>query len=158
MDEDEKRKTSVLLSHHVQRETARLTENVSEAADRLQRRKGNLRKQHDEVIAASQLHILESTRAYKEAIDKHVEALQISVQGTNVLAQGLKEETNKLKEIIVSSDIVPSLKLDDKELGYVKQLKELQREHSVLLLEHKRLQESKEGAVKQLNTAREVNR
>jgi hypothetical protein len=51
-----------------------------------------------------------------------------------------------------------SFKLDDKELGYVKQLKELQREHSVLLLDYERLQESKEGAVKQPNTAREVNR
>ncbi len=158
VDEDEKRKTSVLLSDHIRRETVRLTENVSKAADRLQRRKDNLQKQHDEAMAASQQHILEASRAYKVAIDKHVEALEMSVQGTHVLAQGLKEEASKLKEIIVSSNIVPSLKLDDKELGYVKQLKELQRKHSVLLLEHKQPQESKEGVVKQLNTAREVNR
>ncbi len=80
------------------------------------------------------------------------------MQGTSSLAQGLKEEADKLKRKVLSTNVVPSLKLDGKELGYVKQLKELQREHSVLLLEHKRLQESKEGAVKQLNTAREVNR
>jgi hypothetical protein len=157
VDEDEKKKTSVLLSHHIQFKTARLTENVSKAAERLQRRKENLHKQHDEVIAASQQHILESTRAYKEAIDKHMDALQMSLQGTNVLAQGFKEEARNLKETIVSSNIVPSLKLDDKELGYVKQLKELQREHSVLQLEHKRLQDSTERAVKHLNTAREIN-
>jgi hypothetical protein len=39
VDEDEKRKTSVLLSQHVQRKTERLNENVSKAAERLQRRK-----------------------------------------------------------------------------------------------------------------------
>ncbi len=60
--------------------------------------------------------------------------------------------------MVLSTHVVPSLKLDDKELGYVKQLKGLQREHSVLLLEYERLQEFKEGAVKQLNTAREINR
>jgi Skp family chaperone for outer membrane proteins len=77
VDEYEKRKTSVLLSDHIRRETARLTDKVSESADRLQRRKDNLQKQHDEAMAASQQQILEASRAYKEAIDKHVEALQI---------------------------------------------------------------------------------
>ncbi len=91
-------------------------------------------------------------------IGKHVEALQLSVQGTHVLAQGLKDEARKLKDVIVSSNIVPSLKLDGEELGYVKQLKELHRDHGVLLEEHRQLQESKEGVVKQLHTAREVNR
>jgi hypothetical protein len=106
VDEDEERKTSVLLSDHNRRETTRLTEKVSEAAERLQRRKDNLQKQHDEAMTASQQQILEASRAYKEAIGKHVEALQILVQGTHVLAQGLKEEASKLKEMIVSSNIV----------------------------------------------------
>jgi hypothetical protein len=158
VDEDEQRKTSALLSDHIRRETERLTGNVSRAAEMLQRRKDDLQKQHDEAMAASHQHVLEVSRAYKEAIGKHTEALQLSVQGTHVLAQGLKDEARKLKDVIVSSDIVPSLELDGKELGYVKQLKELHRVHSELLLEHKRLQESKEGVVKQLHTAREVNR
>ncbi len=80
----------------------------------------------------------------------------MSEQGTHVLAQGLKDEARKLKDVIISSNIVPSLKLDGEELGYVKQLKELHRDHSVLLEEHRQLQESKEGVVKQLHTAREV--
>jgi hypothetical protein len=102
----------------------------------LQRRKDDLQKQHDEAMAASQQHIFDVSRAYREAIGKHAEALQLSVQETHVLAQGLKDEARKLKDVIISSNIASSLKLDGKELGYVKQLKELQRDHSELLLEH----------------------
>jgi hypothetical protein len=58
VDEDEKRKTSILLSDHIRRGTARLTEKVSESAERLQRRKDNLQKQHDKAMAASQQQIL----------------------------------------------------------------------------------------------------
>jgi hypothetical protein len=125
VDEDEQRKTSDLLSEHIRRETERLTTNVSRAAEMLQHRKDELQRQHDEAMVASHQHVLEVSRAYREAIGKHVETLQLSVQGTHVLAQGLKDEARSLKEVIVSSNIVPSLKLDGQELGYVKQLKEL---------------------------------
>jgi hypothetical protein len=79
VNEDEKRKTSVLLSDHIRRETERLTGNVSRAAEMLQRRKDDLQKQHDEAMAASQQHILKVSRTYREAIGKHAEALQLSV-------------------------------------------------------------------------------
>jgi hypothetical protein len=158
VDEDEQRKTSNLLSEHIRRETDSLTTNISRAAEMLQRRKDELQRQHDEVMAATHQHVLEVSRTYREAIGRHAEALQLSVQGTHVLAQGLKDEARKLKDVIVSSDIVPSLRLNGEELGYIKQLKELHLNHRVLLEEHRQLQESREGVVKQLLTAREVNR
>jgi hypothetical protein len=57
--------------------------------------------------------------------------------------------------MVLSTHVVPSLKLDDKELGFVK---ELQEEHRVLQVRYEYLQTSKRGAVEQLNSAREVNR
>jgi hypothetical protein len=74
-------------------------------------------RKHDEAMAASQQQMTEASRAYKETVDKHVVALQQSLQGTSSLAQGLTEQAAKLKRIVVSAHIVPSLKLDDKDLG-----------------------------------------
>jgi hypothetical protein len=158
VDRDEQRKTDRLLSDHIDNLTSMVKEGVATATGMLKDRKEELLRKHDEDMAASQQQIAEATRVYRETVDSHVVALQQSLQGTSSLAQGLKEQVDKLKRMVLSVHVVPSLKLDDKELGYVKQLQELQREHSMLLLEHERLQESKEGVVKQLHTAREVNR
>jgi hypothetical protein len=59
---------------------------------------------------------------------------------------------------VLSVHVVPALKLNDKEVGFVKQLKELQSEHSGLQRCYENLQESKQRAVEQLITSREVNR
>jgi hypothetical protein len=85
-------------------------------------------------------------------------ALQQSLQGTASLDQELKEQADKFKRMFLSTHVVPSLKLDDKELGFVKQLKELQEEHRVQLMWYEQLKASKKGAVEQLNSAREVKR
>jgi hypothetical protein len=159
VNSDEQRKTDRRLSNHINALTPNVKEGVTVATHILKDRKEDILRKHDEAMATSQQQIAEASRVYKETVDRHVGALQQSLQGTSSLAQGLKKQAEKLKKMVLSTHVVPSLKLDDKELGYVKQLKELQREHSVLLLEYERLQESKEGAVKQLNTAaREVNR
>jgi hypothetical protein len=158
VDSDERRKTDSHLSGHINANTEHLKARVADAVGTLRDRKDDLLRRHDEAMAASQQQMADASRVYKETVGKHIESLQQSLQGTSSLAQGLKEEADKLKKRVLSTHVVPSLKLDDKELGYVKQLKELQREHGVLRLEYERLQESKEGAVKQLNTAREVNR
>jgi hypothetical protein len=65
---------------------------------------------------------------------------------------------DQVKKEILKSRVVPELKLDDKELGYVKQLKELQDEYCMQLMRHEQLEASKKGVVVQLNSAREVNR
>ncbi len=87
VDEDEQRKTSDLLSEHIRHETERLTTNFSRAAARLQHRNDELQRQHDEAMVASHQHVFEVSRAYREAIGKHAESLQLSVQGTHVLAR-----------------------------------------------------------------------
>jgi hypothetical protein len=71
VDENEQRKTSDLLSEYIRRETERLTTNVSRPAEMLQHRKDKLQRQHDEAMVASHQHVLELSRAYREAIGKH---------------------------------------------------------------------------------------
>ncbi len=80
------------------------------------------------------------------------------MQGTSSLAQGLKEQADKLKRMVLSTHVVPSLKLDDKELGFVKQLKELQGDHHMLGLQHGQLKDQKDRILEHLNSAREVNK
>jgi hypothetical protein len=84
--------------------------------------------------------------------------LQTSVQSGAFIAQNFVVESEKVKRKILSSRVVPPLKLDDKELGFVKQLKDLQEEHRVQLMRYEQLKTSKKGSVDQLNTARIVNR
>jgi hypothetical protein len=134
VDRDEQRKTDSRLSNHIEGVTEHLKGKIADAISILKDRKDDLLRKHDEAMAASQQQMAETSRVYKETVDKHVAALQQSLQGTSSLAQGLKEEANKLKKIVVSAHIVPSLQLDGKDLGYVKQLQELQHEHSVQLL------------------------
>ncbi len=50
---------------------------------------------------------------------------------------------NKVKEKVLSAHVVLSLKLDDKELGFVQQLKEPQEEHHRLHIQHTLLEDSK---------------
>jgi hypothetical protein len=158
VDSDEQRRTDRRLSNHINAVTERVKEGVADATRILKDRKDYLLRKHDETMATSQQQIVEASQVYKETVDRHVVALQQSLQGISSLAQGLKEQVDKLKRMVVSVHVVPSLKLDDKDLGYVKQLKDLQEEHRKLLLQYEQLKESKSGAVQQLNTAREVNR
>ncbi len=60
--------------------------------------------------------------------------------------------------MILSARVAPSLQLDRKELGFVKQLKELQEVHHKLLSQHELLQATKSRVLEQLNSAREANK
>jgi hypothetical protein len=131
---------------------------VSEAAQLIRDNRNSLMNKHEEIIAASHAHLTEASRIFKETVDKHVSALQTSVQSGASIAQDFALETEKVKRKILSSRVTPPLKLDDKELGFVKQLKELQEEHRILHLRYEQLKTSKRGAVERLNSARDVNR
>jgi hypothetical protein len=131
---------------------------VTNSARLLNDRKDEIMKNHELTMVASQAHIVEANTVYRETLDNHVVALQQQLQGTSSLAQGLKEQADKLKKMILSTHVVPSLDLDDKDLGAVKQLKELQNEHYSHLVVHAQLEASRKGVVDQLNAAREVNR
>jgi hypothetical protein len=146
------------LSEHINAVALNVKEGVTNATRLLKDRKDDILKKHEEIMVASQAQIAEANRVYKETVESHVEALQQQLQGTASLAQGIKEKADKLKKMVLSTHIVPSLKLDDKDLGFVRQLRDLQAEHYALRVVHEQLKESKDGAVKQLNTAREVNR
>ncbi len=80
------------------------------------------------------------------------------VQSGSSIAQNFASEAEKAKKTILSSRAVPPLKLDNKELGFVKQPKELQKKHHISLVQHEKLKDSKSRAVDQLNSAREVNK
>ncbi len=131
---------------------------MTNSARLLNDRKDEIMKNHELTMVASQAHIVEANTVYRETLDNHVVALQQQLQGTSSLAQGLKEQADKLKKMILSTHVVPSLDLDDKDLGAVKQLKELQNEHYSHLVVHAQLEASRKGVVDQLNAAREVNR
>jgi hypothetical protein len=100
-------------------------------------------RKHEELMTASHDHMAEASRLYKDAVDKHVASLLMSVQGATSLAQGLKLAADQIKEDILNSRFVPELKLDDKELGFVKQLKDRQEEHRGLQRRYEDLQTSK---------------
>ncbi len=131
---------------------------MTNSARLLKDRKDEILKKHEQTMAASQAHIAEANRVYRETVDNHVVALQQQLQGTSSLAQGLKEQADKLKKMVLSTHVVPSLKLDAKDLGVVTQLKELQVEHYAHLVLHEQLEASRNRVVDQLNAAREVNR
>jgi hypothetical protein len=117
VDSDERRKTDSHLSSHINAGTENLKEKVADAIKTLKDRKDDLLRKHDEAMAASQQQIEDASRVYKETLGKHIVSLQHSLQGTSSLAQGLKEEADKLKRRVLSTNVVPSLKLDGKELG-----------------------------------------
>jgi hypothetical protein len=133
---NEKRKTSDILRSHVDSHTLVAKSKVSEAAQLIRERRDSLMNKHEEMVTASHAHMAEASRVYKETVDTHVAALQTSVQGGASLAQEFAVEVEKVKRKILSACVVPPLKLDDKELGFVKQLKELQQEHSDLQRRH----------------------
>ena len=85
------------------------------------------------MIEASQASLMEASKVFKETVDKHVAALQTTVQSGASIAQNFAEEAEKARRTILSSRVAPSLQLDRKELGFVKQLKELQEVHHKLL-------------------------
>jgi hypothetical protein len=62
-------------------------------------------RKHEEMMAASHDPMAEASRLYKEAVDKHVASLQMSVQGTTSLAQGLKLAAEQVKEKVLGSRI-----------------------------------------------------
>jgi hypothetical protein len=101
VDRDEQRKTDRRLSNHIDVLTSNVKEGVAVATGMLKDRKDELLRKHDEDMAASQQQIAEASRVYKETVDSHVEALQQSLQGTSSLAQGLKEQTDKLKRMVL---------------------------------------------------------
>ncbi len=153
-----KRKTSDILSRHVQAETEHAKSKRSEAARHIRDNRDSLINKHEQMIAASHASLTEASKVFKETVDKHVAALETSVQCGASIAQNFASEAEKAKKTILSSRVAPPLKLDKKELGFVKQLKELQEEHCRLLLQHEQLKDSKSRAVEQLNSARKVNR
>jgi hypothetical protein len=158
VDNDEKRTTSDILQQHVHAETEYAKSKVSEAAQLTRDDRDFLMNKHQEMITASYAHLTETPRIFKETVDKHVAALQTTVQSGTSMAQNFALETEKVQRKIPSSRVVPLLKLDNKELGFVKQLKELQEEHRMQLMRYEQLKASKEGVVEQLNSARGVNR
>ncbi len=158
VDDDFRRTTDEDLSEHINAVASNVKEGVTNAARLLKDRKDDILKKHEETMTASQAHIAEANGVYRETVDNHVVALQQQLQGTSSLAQGLKEQADNLKRMVLSTHVVPSLKLDDKDLGFVKQLKELQVEHYAHLILHEQLEASKKRDVDQLNAAREVNR
>jgi hypothetical protein len=126
VDEDEKKKTSNILNRHVNAEMEYAKTKVSEAAQLIRDNRYSIMNRHEQMIAASHAHLTEASKVFKETVDKHVAALQTSVQSGASIAQNFALETEKVKRIILSSRVAPPLKLDDKELGFVKHLKELQ--------------------------------
>jgi hypothetical protein len=54
-------------------------------------------------------HMAEASMLYREAVNKQVASLHLSVQGTSALAQGLSVEADRIKRRILSAHIVPSL-------------------------------------------------
>jgi hypothetical protein len=97
VDSDERRKTDSHLSNHINANTEHLKEKVADAMKTLQDRKDDLLRKHEETMAASQQQMADASRLYNETVDKHIVSLQLSLQGTSSLAQGLKEEADKLK-------------------------------------------------------------
>jgi hypothetical protein len=143
VDNDEKRKTAKVLSD----DAGSLTKEVETAVTKataliIDRQKAHMLK-HGEMVAATHDHLVEASRLYRKAVDKQVESLHKASQSSVVLAQDLKVAANKVKEKVLSVHVVPSLKLDDKELCFVKQLKELQEKHRGLQIQHTLLEDSK---------------
>ncbi len=137
----------IYLSDHINAVSASVKEGVTNSARRLNDRKDEIVKNHELIMAEAQAHMAEASRVYRETVDKHVVALQQQLQGTASLAQGLKEQADKLKRMVLSTHVIPSLKLDDKDLGVVKQLRELQKEHYAHLVVHAQLESSRQGVV-----------
>ncbi len=78
VDSDERRKTDKRLSDHIS--TAdHVKERVAEATSILKDKKDDLLRKHDEAMATSQQQMAEASRVYKETVDKHVVALQLSL-------------------------------------------------------------------------------
>ncbi len=152
VDSDEQRKTDEALSGRIEATVIRAKNAVSEAGDVIKERQRERMRKHEELMAASHEHMAEASRLYKEAVDKHVASLLMSVQGTTSLTLTLTLTRFSNHVLFQNSSWM-------KELGFVKQLKELQEEHRILHLRYdEQLQASKRGTVEQLRSAREVNR
>jgi hypothetical protein len=57
---------------------------VADARRTLKDKKNDLLRKHDEAMATSQQQIAETSRVYKETVDRHVVALQQSLQDTSL--------------------------------------------------------------------------
>jgi hypothetical protein len=95
-------------------------------------------------------HLAEASRLYREAVDKQVKTLQKVSESSDMLTQDLKVVTAKVREKLLSVYVVLVLKLDDKELGFVKQLKTLQAEHSNLQRRRELLESSKKKVMENM--------
>jgi hypothetical protein len=155
VDDDLKRKTCDILTSHIAAETENVKARVSQAAQDIRDKRESIIGEHDRMIAASQANLMEASKVFKETVDKHVAALQTTVQSGASIAQNFAEEAEKARRTILSSRVAPSLQLDRKELGFVKQLKELQEVHHKLLSQHELLQATKK---KGLGTAQLCSR
>jgi hypothetical protein len=103
VDSDEKRKTTKVLSDHIDSLTNKVKGAVTEATDLIKDRQKDHMQRHEEMMAVSHDHLAEASRLYREAADKHVASLQMSSQSSAVLAQDLKVVANKVKEKVLLS-------------------------------------------------------
>jgi hypothetical protein len=69
------------LSGHIGATVDRAITAMSEAGDLIKDRQKDHMRKHEELMAATHDHMTEASRLYKEAVDKHVALLQMSVQG-----------------------------------------------------------------------------
>ncbi len=106
MNDDEKRKTDKILSDHVGSLTDVVKRSVSDATSLIKDRQEDLLSKHEEMMAATHDHMVDASRLYREAVDKHLVSLQMAVQGSIVLVQDLKVAANKVKEKVFSVHVV----------------------------------------------------
>jgi hypothetical protein len=158
VEDDLRRTTCDLLTSHIKAETEHAKARVSQAAQNIRDKRDSIIGEHDRMIEASQANLREASKVFKETVDKHVAALQTTVQSGASIAQNFVEVTENARRTILASRVSPSLKLDHKELGFVKQLKELQETHHKLSSQHELLQATKSRIAEQLNSAREANK
>jgi hypothetical protein len=158
VEDDLNRKTCDIFTSHITAKTELARARVSQAAQDIRDNRDSIIGEHNRMIEASHANLMEASKVFKETVDKHVAALQTTVQGGASIAQNFAVEADKARRTILSARASPSLQLDSKELGFVKQLKELQEAHHKLLSQHELLQATKSRIVEQLNSAREANK
>ncbi len=85
---------------------------MSQAAQNIRDNRDSIIGEHDRMIAASQANLMEASKVFKETVDKHVAALQMTVQSGASIAQNFAEEAEKARKTILASRVAPSLQLD----------------------------------------------
>ncbi len=90
VDDDEKRKTDKDLCDHIESLTLVVKGKMTDAGRIITDGRENLLRKHEELMATTHDRMAEASRLYREAVDKHVATLQMSVQSGAALAQDLK--------------------------------------------------------------------